>query len=294
MELQLDALGARLLGRAIGRLGVDVRLSARTEAIAGNGRVEAVELAGGESLDADMVVVATGVRPDVALARDAGLEVERGVLVDDSGRTSAAGVWAVGECAEHRGMTYGLWAPLLQQAQVVGAALAGRPAAFHGAVPATTLKVAGVNLFCAGNAAEPADDCEEVIALDSRRARYRKLVLREGRLVGATLLGDLSDARVLRELIADGGGVPDELLDTPATAAGTEDAAPDELLCSCNVVPRADVVAAVRDRALDTVEQVGEHTRAGTGCGGCRPHITTLLERERDRRREPLVGSPPG
>ena len=294
MELQLDALGARLLARAITQLGVDVRLGARTEKIAGNGRVEAVELAGGESLGADMVVVATGVRPDVALARDAGLEVERGVLVDDSGRTSAPGVWAVGECAEHRGMTYGLWAPLLQQARVVGAALAGRPAAFHGAVPATTLKVAGVNLFCAGNAAEPGDDCDEVIALDSRRARYRKLVLRDGRLVGATLLGDLSDAKKLRELISSGYVVPDDLLDAPATVAGTEDAEPDELLCSCNVVPRRDVVAAVRDRALDTVDQVGEHTRAGTGCGGCRPHITTLLERERERRREPLAASSPG
>ena len=290
MELQLDLLGARLLARAITGLGVDVRVGARTEAIAGNGRVEAVELAGGETLEADMVVVATGVLPDVELARDAGLEVERGVLVDDSGRTSAPGVWAVGECAEHRGMTYGLWAPLLEQARVVGAALAGRPAAFHGAVPATTLKVAGVDLFCAGSAAEPQEDCEEVIALDSRHARYRKLVLRDGRLVGATLLGDLSDARALRELIADGGVVPDELLDAPADGApATRGDADDELLCACNVVLRADVLAAVRDRALRTVEQVGRHTRAGTGCGGCRPQITALLERERAESHETLT-----
>ncbi len=220
MELQLDGHGARLLRRSIAELGVEVRLSARTERVAGTGCVEAVELVGGDRIAADMVVVATGVRPDVALARDAGLEVARGVLVDDSGRASAPGVWAVGECAEHRGMTYGLWAPLLEQARVVGAALAGRPAAFHGAVPATTLKVAGVDLFCAGNAAQPEDDCEEVVALDSRHARYRKLVLRDGRLVGATLLGDLRDARALRELISGGGVVPDELLDAGASGSG--------------------------------------------------------------------------
>ena len=168
----------------------------------------------GKDLPADLVVFATGIRPEVALARDAGLEVGRGVLVDDNLRTSAPGVWAVGECAEHRGTVYGLWAPVLEQARAAGAAIAGRPNAFHGAVPATTLKVAGIDLFCAGAAAEHDPLAEEVIALDSRRERYRKLVLREGRLAGATLLGDVADARRLRALIASGEAVPDELLET--------------------------------------------------------------------------------
>ena len=172
---------------------------------------------------------ATGIRPEVALARDAGLEVARGVLVDDNLRASAPGVWAVGECAEHRGTVYGLWAPVLEQARAAGAAIAGRPAAFLGAVPATTLKVAGIDLFCAGQAAEPDDMAEEVIALDSRRERYRKLVVRDGRLSGATLLGDLGDARALRGLIASGGAVPDALLEAGAPA-GVLGARPARLL----------------------------------------------------------------
>ena len=111
----------------------------RTEAVLDDG----VALADGAVLPADLVVFATGIRPEVALARDAGLEVGRGVLVDDNLRASAPGVWAVGECAEHRGTVYGLWAPVLEQARAAGAAIAGRPDAFLGAVPATTLKVAG-------------------------------------------------------------------------------------------------------------------------------------------------------
>ena len=171
-------------------------------------------------LPADLVVFATGIRPEVALARDAGLEVGRGVLVDDNLRASAPGVLAVGECAEHRGTVYGLWAPVLEQARAAGAAIAGRPAAFLGAVPATTLKVAGIDLFCAGHAAETDDMADEVIALDSRRERYRKLVVKDGRLSGATLLGDLGDARTLRELIANGAPVPEALLELggPSTA----------------------------------------------------------------------------
>ena len=209
MELQLDPLAARLLERRIRALGITVLCSRRTEAVLEDG----VALADGAVLPADLVVFATGIRPEVALARDAGLELGRGVLVDDNLRASAPGVFAVGECAEHRGTVYGLWAPVLEQARAAGAAIAGRPAAFLGAVPATTLKVAGIDLFCAGHAAETDELADEVIALDSRRERYRKLVVKDGRLSGATLLGELGDARTLRELIANGGPVPEALLE---------------------------------------------------------------------------------
>jgi NAD(P)H-nitrite reductase large subunit len=236
---------------------------------------EGVVLADGTVLDADLVVFATGIRPEVALARDSGLEVGRGVLVDDNLRASAPGVWAVGECAEHRGTVYGLWAPVLEQARAAGAAIAGRPAAFLGAVPATTLKVAGIDLFCAGNAAETDDASEEVIALDSRRERYRKLVLRDGRLRGATLLGDLSDARELRGLIASGGVVPDALLETACAPSGASE--PDHLVCSCQVVTSGEIRAAIDELALTTVDGVSQRTGAATGCGGCRPDVERLL-----------------
>ena len=270
MELQLDPLAARLLERRIRALGIEVLCSRRTEAVTERG----VALADGTEVRGELVVFATGIRPEVALARDAGLEVGRGVLVDDNLRTSAPGVWAVGECAEHRGVVYGLWAPVLEQARAGGAAIAGRPAAFHGAVPATTLKVAGIDLFCAGQAAEHDPLAEEVIALDSRRERYRKLVLRDGRLAGATLLGDLSDARELRTLIASGQSVPEALLETGPTAASETG---DPLVCSCQVVSRGEIASAIHDRGLKSVAEVSEHTGAATGCGGCRPDVEALL-----------------
>jgi ferredoxin-nitrate reductase len=284
MEQQLDGPAASLLERALRDLGIRVRTSARTEALAGDGRVERVMLEGGEELQADLVVIAAGIVPEIDVARTAGLETARGVLVDDGLRTSAPGVRAVGECAEHRGTTYGLWSPLLEQAQALGASLAGGPAAFLGSVPATTLKVAGIELFCCGRVTAEDRD-EEVLALDSRRRRYRRLLVRpDGRLAGAILLGDLRDARVLRELLRGGDEVPAALLDgfTDAPAGGygdgsLADADPDLNVCSCQGVTRGEIVHAIRDRALQTVEQVAEHTRASTGCGGCRPDIAALL-----------------
>jgi len=141
-------------------------------------------------------------------------------------------------------------------------------------VPATTLKVAGIDLFCAGQAAEPDDMAEEVIALDSRRERYRKLVVRDGRLSGATLLGDLADARELRGLIASGGVVPDSLLDAGAAPVTSQ---PDHLVCSCQVVSSGEIRSAIAEFSLTTVEGVSERTGASTGCGGCRPDVEKLL-----------------
>ncbi len=284
MEQQLDAPAASLLQRALRDLRITVRTNARTEAITGDGRVEHVELADGTQLPADLVVIAAGIRPEVDLARTAGLEVGRGVLVDDELRTSAPGIRAVGECAEHRGQVYGLWSPLLEQARVLGASLADRPAAFLPATPATTLKVAGVELFCCGRVDAEGRD-EEVLALDTRRCRYRRLLVSEdGRLAGAILLGDLRDARVLRELLDSREEVPPELLDgfadAPAEGYGDDsiaDADPAVNVCSCQGVTRGEIVHAIRDRALETVAQVAEHTRASTGCGGCRSDVSALL-----------------
>ncbi len=282
MELQLDGPAASLLERALRDLQIGVRTAARTTALEGDGRVERLVLADGEKLAADLVVIAAGVRPEVDLARTAGLDVERGILVDDELRTSAPGVRAVGECAEHRGAVYGLWSPLLEQARALGASLTRQPAAFLGAPPATTLKVAGVDLFCCGRVAEDGGD-EELLALDTRRGRYRRLLVRpDGGLAGAILLGDLRDAKALRELQRNGEVVPEELLDgatgrtdRPGISAAEGD--PDEAICSCQAVTRGQIVHAITDRGLTTVAQVAEHTRASTGCGGCRADVTAIL-----------------
>ena len=262
--------------RRLRELGVEVVLAAATTEIAGNGSAQGVRLADGRELDADLVVVATGIRPDVELARVAGIEVATGVVVDDELRTSAPGGWAVGECAEHRGVVYGLWAPLLQQAKAAAAVMSGRPAAFHGAVPATTLKVMGVDLFCAGRA-QPMDGEEELLFLDSRRGRYRKLVLAEDRLMGAVLLGDLREAATLRQFVEDGRRVPDELLEQGVPA----EPAIDGLVCSCAAVSRAQIESAITAGGLTRVSQVARDTGATTGCGACRALVERVLAEHR-------------
>jgi ferredoxin-nitrate reductase len=276
METQLDGPAARLLEREMRRLGVTVLRERRTVAASSEG----LRFADGEELAADLIVVAAGIRPDVELARSAGLEVGRGVLVDDELRTSAPGVWAVGECAEHRGTVYGLWAPLLEQARTAGASIAGDPAGFQGSVPATTLKVAGVDLFAAGRHSAESDEDEEVVSADSRTGAYRKLVLRDGRLAGAILLGDLSLAPRLGQLIRGGEPVPDGLLAPDPRSGASTDPADDQtaLICVCNAVQRGTIETIARDRGLRRVEEVRDVTRAASGCGGCAPAIQELLD----------------
>ncbi len=189
------------------------------------------------------------------------------------GCNSAPNVWAVGECAEHRGVVHGLWPPLRAMAQAAGATIAGRAGAFHGALTATTLKVSGVDLFCAGEPSVRTGD-EEILELDTRSGCYKRLIVRDGRLVGVTLLGDLSDAPRLRELAVNGSPVSDDVLARGAPLAADGD----ELICSCQAVPRATIERAIRNHALSTPEQVARHTQAGTGCGGWRIRVQALLE----------------
>lgn len=280
MERQLDRQGAALLQRALEALGVEIVLGAQADTIGGTDHVTGVTLDSGRELPADMVVFAAGVTPDVELARTAGLEVQRAIVVDDELRSSVPGVYAVGECAQHRDVVYGLWAPLLEQARVAGASLAGAPAAFRGAVPATTLKVAGVDLFCGGDAsAGPAD--EEVIALDTRRGCYRRLLLRDDRLVGTILLGDLRDARALREHLTGRQRLPEALVDpmpSRMTAAVGVIKEPNATVCTCMAVTQGEITSAIDSQGLRTVREIGEHTRAGSGCGTCRGEIQALLD----------------
>jgi ferredoxin-nitrate reductase len=283
MAAQLDDLGAGLLKRALRELGIEVLVGRRIEAVTGEGRPETVVLDDGERLPADLVIVAAGIQPDVQLANAAGLEVGRGVIVDDELRASTPGVWAVGECAEHRGTVYGLWAPVLAQAKTAGASLGGRPAAFHGTAPATTLKVSGVDLFCGGTPESEEGD-EVVLSLDSRRGVYRRLILREGRLRGALLIGDLSDAPSLSNTLATGAPVPDGLL--AGGDARREEGEASGLVCSCHRVSAEEIHRACAGGA-DTAEAVGRATGATTGCGGCRGEVERLLgDLEQERRRE--------
>ena len=274
MNVQLDPGAARMLRRDLERQGIACMLGRSAARI----EPERVLLDDGTELACERVVVAAGVRAETSIARAAGLQCARGIVVDDELRASAPNVWAVGECAEHRGTVYGLWAPLAEQARVAGARIAGDPAAFHGAVQATTLKVSGVDVYAGGGSAAPPDPGhDEIVHSDTRRGIYRRLVLDGDRLVGGVLVGDAGAARQLSELLRSGGEVPYELLEGGGAAASPLADDPAATVCSCNAVTVGDVQAAIRRGGLSTVAQVGLVTRATTGCGGCVADVEQLL-----------------
>ena len=200
MERQLDAPAAELLKSLVERKGVRVLLNANTARLHGETRVEGIELSDGRRIDADAVVFAAGIRPNIALAKEAGIPVNRGVVVDDVMQTGAPDIFALGECAEHRGICYGLVEPAYEQARVLARHLAGRTAAYSGSVVATNLKVSGVSVFSAGDFMG-VDGSEAIVLNDVRHGTYKKLVISDGRLIGAVLVGDVGDALWYLELI---------------------------------------------------------------------------------------------
>lgn len=287
MERQLDGAGARLLRDQLERRGMRLHLSAETVALQGNGTVEAVALRDGTVIDADVVVVACGIKPRVELAAFAGLEVRRGIVVDDQMRTSDPSIYAVGECSEHRGRCYGIVAPLREQARTLAAHLTGTSdAAYDGGVEATTLKVAGVHVFSAGRFDAQPDD--EVLTLhDTGTGVYKKVVLNGGRVEGAVLVGDLATAPRITAAL---GGVPcvdgERLaLVAPSTgepASSVADAlADDAVVCGCNGVTKATIRTAIVEKGCGTRAAVTACTRAGGSCGSCGVLVDALVAAHR-------------
>jgi nitrite reductase (NADH) large subunit len=203
MERQLDAPAAALLKSLVEPKGIKVLLNANTARILGESRVEGIELTDGRRIDADAVIFAAGIRPNIALAKDAGIPVNRGIIVDDFLQTGASGIFALGECAEHRGVCYGLVEPAYEQARVLAQHLAGRTSLYSGSVVATNLKVSGVSVFSAGDFLG-GEGSETIVLSDVRRGTYKKLVIADGRLTGAVLVGDVGDALWYLELIRGG------------------------------------------------------------------------------------------
>jgi len=280
MERQLDPSAGYLLQRAMEERGIAVRCKANTQAILGETHVTGVRLDDGTELPADIVVMAVGIKPNAILAKETGLETNRGVLVGDDMRTSDPDVFAVGECVEHRGTCYGLVAPLYEMAKVVAAQLAGDgTAAYTGSVTATKLKVTGIDLFSAGDFSE-AGDRQDVVLRDVARGIYKRIVLEENRIVGAVLYGDTADGPWLFDLLRKGTDVSElrETLifgqsyvggasqDPIATVAALPD---DAEICGCNGVCKGKIVQAITDKGLSTLADVRAHTKASASCGTC-------------------------
>jgi len=276
MERQLDASAAGLLAPAMEELGIDVQLERQTEEIFGNGRVEGLRFAGGDELRVDLVVVSIGIRPEVTLADLAGIDCNRGVIVDDRMRTSESEIVAVGECAEHRGTVYGIVAPIYEQVRVAADTLLGRAGEdYAGSVPWTKLKVAEVDLVAVGNVQGDGG----ASTLDPATRTYRKLATRGGRACGAILLGNTRGTEGLLEAVRAGEPIADPLTRLAESAeAGPEDLPDEAQVCDCNGVCKGAIVAAVREQGLTSKQEVMAVTRAGTGCGSCKPLVAELVQ----------------
>jgi assimilatory nitrate reductase electron transfer subunit len=278
MERQLDPDAGTVLAGTLRTLGIDVHV----DALATGWRDGALHLADGGYLQADLLVVACGVRPETSLASDAGLRVERGIVVDDAMRTSAEGVYAIGDCAEHRGTVYGLVGPAWEQAAIVADRLTGGSLEYGGSRLVTRLKASGIDLAAMGST-----HGDEVLTFaDPYRGTYARLVVRDDRLAGAVLLGDNPTVGTVVQLYDRGGRVPADrrslLLGRPlggdAVPAASPALMPDQaVVCRCNTVTKGRITAAWRAGAR-TAGEVATATRATTGCGGCTDAVGGILD----------------
>jgi nitrite reductase (NADH) large subunit len=285
MERQLDATGGSYLAAKMNEMGITVLLGLSTTAILGNGRVEGVQFKGGGSIPADLVVIAAGIRPNVGLGLDAGLEVKRGIVVNDYMETSHPDIFAVGECVQHNGMCYGLVAPLIEQGKVLAATITGnRGPTYQGSIQAAKLKIMGVDVFSAGEISDKLDGSEVIRYEDPSLGIYRKLTLKDGKLAGVILVGDTADShrymdwlRTAKDLVA----IRRQLLfPAPADDTGIDVAqlAVGDTVCGCMGVTKGAIIEAIHEKGVNTLAQLKECTRASTGCGSCTGLCQSLLK----------------
>ncbi len=286
MNQQLDSAAGAILKTLMEKMGVRVHLGADTLAVLGDERVSGLEFKNGETLDCDLVVFATGIKPNSEIASRAGLTVERAIVVDNQMRTvDDPRIYAVGECVQHRGQTYGLVAPIWEQAKVLADHITGTnsKAVYHGSKVATRLKVAGVELASMG-LKEPGEQRDEVVQFtEPRRGTYKKLIIRDGRLMGGILLGDSSKAASLLHAFETNATLPEErirlLFDVgaPPKRVTLEQIPLDAQVCNCEHVNKGAIVECVKG-GRRTIEEVREATRAGLSCGSCDAMVREIVE----------------
>lgn len=280
MNRQVDQLGGQFLRRSIEKLGIAVRTSVNTKAVIGEERVEALLLGGGEIIPTEMVVFASGIKPRVELAIDSDVPTNSGILVDDQLKTQLPGLYAIGECAEHRGVVYGTVQPIYEQCAVLADVLTGvdPDSKYGGSKVYTKLKVAGVEVASMGEIEANHNDDEAVQIVEEKRGAYRKIVVRNNRLIGAVLVGDSSAAAGLVRVFDDKSPVPVNRLDLLASG----DAIPggsssnDPEICNCHHVCSSTLVSEIRG-GCDSLAKLSNKTKAGTGCGSCRGQLADLI-----------------
>ncbi|UTW55345.1 nitrite reductase large subunit NirB [Kordiimonas sp. SCSIO 12610] len=289
MERQLDTAAGHLLQKAITDLGIKVITEANTKRILEkDGHVCGVELDDGTVINCDFTVMAIGIRPNIALAEHAGIDRNRGIIVDDMMLTSDPDIYALGECVEHRGLSYGLVAPLYEMADVLAKNLTGTAASYQGSVTATKLKVTGIDLYSAGDFSD-SEGREEIVLRDASANIYKRLVLEDNRIVGVVLYGDTSDGpwffdllkkqasiAEMRDTLIFGQSYQGEGIADPLAAVLT---LPDDAeICGCNGVCKGEIVANITKKGLTNLDGVRSHTKASASCGTCTGLVEKLLQ----------------
>ena len=291
MERQLDNVAGKLLQKSLEERGLKFLLGAQTQELVGgeDGRVKAIRFKDGLEVPTDLVVMAVGIRPNTGLAASMRLHIDRGIVVNDTMQTvTDARIYSVGECAAHRGIAYGLVAPLFEQAKVAANHLAqfgiGR---YLGSLTSTKLKVTGIDLFSAGQF-QGGEGTEEIVMSDPFGGVYKKLVLRDDKLIGACLYGDTVDGSFYFKLLRDGRSVADirdklmfgesHLGDAGHEGHNKAASMPDEAeVCGCNGVNKGTICKAIREKGLFTLEEVKKHTKASASCGSCTGLVEQIL-----------------
>ncbi|WP_424767506.1 nitrite reductase large subunit NirB [Paenibacillus sp. sgz302251] len=289
MERQLDEAASRMLQRELEAQGMQFLLQKSTASIKGKRRATGLSFTDGTEVDGDLVVMAVGIKPNIELARASGIEVNRGIVVDDFMQTSEPDIYAVGECAEHRGIAYGLVAPLYEQGAVLAKRLAGvETAGYAGSVTSTKLKVSGVDVFSAGSFIE-APGTRALKIQDDLAGTYKKIVIQDGKLIGAVLFGDTSDGAELFSFIKKGEsiagrekeillGISSDLLGQSGGGSNRlASMAEDEIVCGCNGISKGTIGDAIMNKGCNTVGAIKSCTKASASCGGCKPQVEGLL-----------------
>ncbi|RAP28259.1 Nitrite reductase [Brevibacillus laterosporus] len=288
MERQLDDVAATMLKEELKRQGIQFAMGKQTAELLGDERVTGLRFTDGSILDADFVVMAVGIVPNTSVAKASNIEVARGIVVNDILQTSAPDVYAVGECNQHRGLCYGLVAPLFEQGAILAKHLCGiETTGYEGSVVSTKLKISGVDVFSAGEFQDQAD-MTIVRMQDDWKKIYKKVLIRDNKIVGGILFGDVSESARLQKLVNTQTEMTDEVYASimgGGTCCGggnqvalVREMSDEEIICGCNGVTKGSIVTAIKEQGCSTVDEIKDCTGAARSCGGCKPMVEQVLQ----------------
>jgi nitrite reductase (NADH) large subunit len=284
MERQLDPTASAMLKKELEAQGMNFLMEKQTVEILGDDHVTGLRFKDGSVAEADLVVMAIGIKANTSIAKNSGIYVNRGIVVNDFMETAVPHVYAVGECAEHREIVYGLVAPLYEQGRILAARICSQDSSpYQGSITGTQLKVAGVDLYSAGEIFE--DETTQSIKIHNDfDGVYKKILIRNNRIVGAVLYGDTNDSTKLFRMLSKNedisGMTSTSILQSQDGASDSNDVAAmpdDELICGCNGVTKGAIVDAIHTQGLTTLDQVSQCTNAGRSCGRCKPMVSQIL-----------------